>query len=213
MKRIVCFGDSLTFGYDPKTAMRFQENDRYPCILNKLLGSEYQVIEEGQCGRTIAVDDFSEGEKNGIKYIIPCIESHKPLDLLIIMLGSNDIKDKFNYSTSDIASELELMLEKIQAYNMFHLDNKMKVLVIAPPIVSEGVKKSWFSDSYTFESCNKKTKELYNYYKMACNKYNCYAMDSNLYIETSKYDGIHIDEENQNKLGVAIYNKILELGI
>ena len=61
----------------------------------RILGDVYRVIEEGQNGRTIATDDFAEGEKNGIKYVIPCVESHKPLDLMIIMLGANDLKMKF----------------------------------------------------------------------------------------------------------------------
>ena len=66
MKRILCFGDSLTWGYDPANRVRFDEDSRWPCVMEKILGDGYKVIEEGQNGRTIATEDPAEGEKNGI---------------------------------------------------------------------------------------------------------------------------------------------------
>ena len=77
------------------------------------LGDDYKVIEEGQNGRTIATEDPAEGEKNGLSYIGACLESHTPLDYVIIMLGSNDCKRKFSYSSMDIAGEMQIMLEKV----------------------------------------------------------------------------------------------------
>ena len=110
--RIVCFGDSNTWGYNPHTATRYPEDVRWTGLLQEMLGNDYKVIEEGQNGRTIATDDPCEGERNGIKVIVPCIESQKPFDLLILMLGTNDLKGKFRYCASDIAGEMEQMLEK-----------------------------------------------------------------------------------------------------
>ena len=115
-KRILCFGDSLTWGYDPDTRTRFPSPSRWPMVLQELLGENWTVIEEGQSGRTIATEDPAEGEKNGLKYIGPCLESHTPLDLVILMLGSNDCKRKFSYSSMDIAGEMQILLEKILAY-------------------------------------------------------------------------------------------------
>ena len=103
MKRILCFGDSLTWGFDPATRTRFDEDSRWPCVMQQALGGDYKVIEEGQNGRTIATEDPAEGEKNGLKYLGPCLESHTPLDYVIVMLGSNDCKRKFAYSSMDIA--------------------------------------------------------------------------------------------------------------
>ena len=110
--RIVCFGDSNTWGYNPKNATRYPEEVRWTGILEEMLGNEYKIIEEGQNGRTIATDDPCEGERNGIKVIVPCIESQKPFDLLILMLGTNDLKSKFHYTASDVAGEMQQMLEK-----------------------------------------------------------------------------------------------------
>ena len=103
--RILCFGDSLTWGFDPAEKIRMSDENRYTAVLQKLLGDEYLVIEEGQNGRTIATDDPAEGEKNGLKYILPCMETHNPIDLITIMLGTNDLKKKFGYSSMDIAGE------------------------------------------------------------------------------------------------------------
>ena len=138
-KRILCFGDSLTWGYDPVTCERFDEETRWPCVLQDELGPEYAVIEEGQNGRTIATDDPTKGFKNGIDYVIPCVESHKPLELMIIMLGTNDIKTKFGYTAGDIADEMKLFLERVLSYNHFRLGDRMKVLLVSPPLIGEGM--------------------------------------------------------------------------
>ena len=92
--RILCFGDSLTWGDDP-ACVGHRLSHRWPVSLQDTLGPGYVIIEEGQCGRNIATDDPAEGEKNGMKYILPCLESHSPLDLVIIMLGTNDTKERF----------------------------------------------------------------------------------------------------------------------
>ena len=92
-KRIVCFGDSNTWGYDPVTRLRYDADTRWPMRMQKILGDGYQVIEEGQNGRTIACEDPWEwGTKKGMDYVLPMVESQNPFDLLIIMLGSNDLK-------------------------------------------------------------------------------------------------------------------------
>ena len=155
MKRILCFGDSLTWGYDPDRRVRFLEDSRWPQVMQRCLGEEYTIIEEGQNGRTIATDDPAEGEKNGLKYIGPCLESHTPLDLVIIMLGSNDCKRKFAYSSMDIAGEMQIFLEKVISYNRFRCQDHYKVLLMAPPYISESIKTSWLGDCFGYENGRK----------------------------------------------------------
>ncbi len=100
-KHIVCFGDSNTHGYcaDPKDtethADRFSENERWTCLLQKALGDEYYVIEEGLSGRTTVFDDALHEKMSGLDSIYSCLMSHEPVDLLIIMLGTNDCKERF----------------------------------------------------------------------------------------------------------------------
>ena len=207
-KRIVCFGDSLTWGYDPDNRVRFSEDIRWPQVLQKNLGEEYTVIEEGQNGRTIATDDPAEGEKNGLKYIGPCMESHTPFDLLIIMLGSNDCKRKFAYSAMDIAGEMQIMLEKVQSYNRFRCRDAFKVLLVSPPTVSDAIRDSWMGDSFGYENAAKVSGELATWYKTLAEMYDCDYLDASKYVRVSDTDGIHLDAENQKKLGKVIAEHI-----
>ena len=147
-KRIVCFGDSNTWGYDPGTAERFPEDVRWTGLLAQALGENYWVIEEGQNGRTIATDDPCEGEKNGMRSLVPCIESQKPFDLLIIMLGTNDLKRKFQYCAMDVAGEMELMAEKITNYLRFHMKGNPQVLLISPVHIGENITRSRLGDLF-----------------------------------------------------------------
>lgn len=100
MKNILCYGDSNTWGYDAETKNRFPPDVRWTGILKRTLGEGYHVIEEGLNGRTTVWDDPIEGYKNGREYLIPCLESHRPLDLVIIMLGTNNLKKRFSLTFS-----------------------------------------------------------------------------------------------------------------
>ncbi len=208
-KHIVCFGDSLTWGYDPDKRVRFAEDSRWPQVMQKELGDGYAVIEEGQNGRTIATDDPAEGEKNGLKYIGPCMESHTPFDLLIIMLGCNDCKRKFAYSSMDIAGEMQIMLEKVQSYNRFRCRDSFNVLLVSPPTVSEAIRDSWLGDSFGYENAVKVSKELAEWYKTLAEMYNCDYLDAAQYVKVSDTDGVHLDTENQRKLGKVIAERII----
>ena len=105
MKHILCYGDSNTHGYIPGGG-RYDDDTRYTGILAKLLGSDYRIIEEGLNSRTSSFDDPFEPYKNGMDCLVPCLDSHKPLDLTILMLGSNDMKIYFSPSVEKIAGSL-----------------------------------------------------------------------------------------------------------
>ena len=108
MKTIVCFGDSNTYGRDPVTRGRLDKKTRWPGVLQNTLGEEYEVIEEGLNGRTTVWDDPVRGgpKRNGSLYLLPCLESHTPIDLLVIMLGTNDLKARFSVTPYDIAESM-----------------------------------------------------------------------------------------------------------
>ena len=210
-KRIVCFGDSLTWGYDPDHRVRFEDEDRWTQVLQKEMGDDYAVIEEGQNGRTIATDDPAEGEKNGLAYIGPCMESQSPFALLIIMLGCNDCKRKFAYSAMDIAGEMQIMLEKVQAYNRFRCKDAFKVLLVAPPVVAESIKDSWLGDSFGYENARKVSLELAGWYQQLADMYGCAYLDAAQYVQVSDSDGVHLDAENQRKLGQVIAETVKKI--
>lgn len=209
-KRILCFGDSLTWGYDPETHVRFPEENRWTMVLQNILGDAYTVIEEGQNGRTIATDDPSEGEKNGLKYIGPCLESQRPLDLVIIMLGSNDFKRKFAYSSMDIAGEMQIFLEKVITYNHFRCRDEFQILLVSPPHVGESIRTSWLGDCFGYENARKLSLEMSAWYQKLADMYHCRFLDAAEYVTASEIDGCHLDAENQRKFGKVIADYILE---
>ncbi len=97
--RILCFGDSHVWGYIPNTNHeRFSDKERFPKLLQKSLGSNYEIIEEGLNSRTLVSEDKRPNKegRNGNIYLIPCLDSHDPLDLVILMLGTNELKHEFN---------------------------------------------------------------------------------------------------------------------
>ena len=105
MKHILCYGDSNTHGYIPGGG-RYDDDTRYTGILAKLLGSDYRIIEEGLNSRTSSFDDPFEPYKNGMDCLVPCLDSHKPLELTILMLGSNDMKVYFSPSAEKIGIDI-----------------------------------------------------------------------------------------------------------
>lgn len=211
IKRVLCFGDSLTWGFDPVNRIRLPKEDRWPGVLQALLGDEYEIIEEGQCGRTIATDDPAEGEKNGLKYILPCMESHTPFDLLIIMLGSNDLKRKYSYSAMDVAGEMRLFLEKVLSYIYFRTDRTAKILLVSPPHIGEKITESWLGDAFGYENARKVSQELAGWYVQLAELFHTQFLNAADYVQVSDADSCHMDAENQRKLGQVIAELVQKL--
>ena len=211
--RILCFGDSLTWGFDPVTRTRLPEGVRWPGVLQGLLGPGYRVIEEAQSGRTIATEDPAEGEKNGLRYVIPCIESQSPVDLMIVMLGGNDLKRKFSYAAIDIAGEMQIFLEKVQAHNRFRMEDRMKLLLISPPRIGEGAEDPWLEDLFDFERARRVSGELAGWYAQLAELYGCLYLDGAQIVKASAVDGVHLDPSGHEGLAQAVYEKLKKEGI
>ena len=120
MKRhVICLGDSNTHGYcgaqegETLCGGRFSEAERWPCLLQRALGEEYLVIEEGLCGRTTVFPDPLEPGLDAISYLRPCLLSHAPVSLLILMLGTNDTKEHFGLSAEEIARGMERLARQV----------------------------------------------------------------------------------------------------
>ena len=133
MKTIVCYGDSNTWGYDPVSQDRLSITQRWTGVLAQELGAGYRVIEEGLGGRTTVWDDPIEGYKNGKGYLIPCLETHKPIDLIIIMLGTNDLKKRFSVSAYDIANGAGVLVDVVQKSASGPRGAVPQILLMAPP--------------------------------------------------------------------------------
>jgi lysophospholipase L1-like esterase len=199
MKTIVCFGDSNTWGADPAGGPRFSMDERWPGILRKELGEDYWIVEEGLCGRTTVWDDPIEGNKNGKQYLIPCIESQMPVDLVIIMLGTNDLKKRFSLSALDIANGAGVLVNMVKGSIAGPDWKGPKVLLIAPPPIME---VGPFSEM--FEGGAEKSLKFSRHYKNVAEYSNCAFLDASTVIKSSDLDGIHFGTGEHLKLGRAV---------
>jgi lysophospholipase L1-like esterase len=199
MKRILCFGDSNTWGYDPAAKDRFDKDVRWTGVFSSSLGSGYEVIEEGLNGRTTVWEDPIEGYKNGYSYLIPCLETHRPLDLVIIMLGTNDLKKRFNVSAFDIAQSVGVLVNVVLHSAAGRNGSAPQVLLIAPPSVAT---LTGFAEM--FEGAEPKSLKLGAYYHQVALELGCAFLYAGEIIRSSEVDGIHFDAEEHAKLGKAI---------
>src|SRR6185436_322359 len=196
MKRILCYGDSNTWGYNPVTQDRFSKQERWTGSLSQALGSDYDVIEEGLNGRTTVWDDPIEGYKNGREYLIPCLETHKPLDLVIIFLGVNDLKKRFSLSAYDIAEGARVLAQIVQKSNTGIMNGAPQILLIAPPPVG---KLTAFAEM--FEGAEPKSQKFADHYSRVAAEMRCPFLDASTIITSSDLDGIHFEQSEHAKLG------------
>jgi lysophospholipase L1-like esterase len=201
MKTIVCFGDSNTWGYDPETQDRFDRDTRWTGVLRQSLGADYSIVEEGLNGRTTVWDDPIEGYKNGQKYLIPCIETHRPFDLITIMLGNNDLKKRFSLSAFDIAAGAGVLVDIAMKSAAGPARSAPKVLLIcAPPVAPVAVTR--FAEM--FEGAEEKSKRLAGHYQRVAEEKGCYYLDAGQHIVSSPIDAIHFERSEHQKLGRAV---------
>lgn len=200
-KTIVCFGDSNTHGYDSATGGRFDESSRYPCLLEKFLGSGYLVREEGLSGRTTVFDDPLFEGLNGLSFIYPCLMTHEPVDLLIIMLGTNDTKERFRCNAENIAKGLERLTKKALSATESFRGGKAKILLIAPPPIGQGYEATFVANEMG-NDCAEKSRELAFYYEQTAELTGCYFLDAGKIpgIKMHPNDYMHLEKDSHRLL-------------
>ena len=215
-KHIVCLGDSNTHGYcaDPADCadggIRFNESERWTRLLQKHLGEEYLVIEEGLSGRTTCFEDPLHEGLSALNYIYPCLKSHEFVDLLIIMLGTNDTKDRFASSAACIGIGMSRLVKKAQATECWG-DKKPNILVVAPPPIGEGMLTSAVADTMG-TGCVEKSRQLAHYYEEQCKLIGAHFLDAGkLGCEFNKVDFMHLTKKDHSTLASALAALVPEL--
>jgi lysophospholipase L1-like esterase len=200
MKRILCFGDSNTWGKDSENDGRFPKNVRWTGILAEHLGKDFEIIEEGLIGRTTVLDDPIDGEhKNGRKYLVPCLASHAPLDLVIIMLGTSDLKKRFSLTALDITKGIEILIEEIQrSFSGPYLETSPEILILSPPPLGEGASIERYQDA------KEKEELLSGYYQALAEKKGCAFLETKKYIHEMGRDHLHLTPAGHKKLAIAV---------
>lgn len=209
-KHIVCFGDSNTHGYcaDPRDCAdggdRFNEDERWPCLLQKALGNDYHVIEEGLSGRTTVFDDPLHECMSGLDSIYSCLMSHEPVDLLIIMLGTNDTKERFYASPACIGiglARLALKAETVPAWRSIP-----NILIVAPPCIGSG-----HDDPAMGKSCHETSLGIAEEYKKQCRMHGWSFFDAEGIAEFNELDYMHLSRLGHAQLAGALAALVPEL--
>lgn len=208
MKTILCFGDSNTWGCAPIASpaglVRYGPDVRWGSILRAALGDGYWVVEEGLNGRTTVWSDPVEGEyKNGKSYLTACLESHAPIDLVAIMLGTNDLKHRFGLSAWDIAACAGVLVQIVQGSAFGPGGSAPHVLLICPPPVG---RLTGFAEM--FAGAVEKSRQLAPFYRAVAAECGCDFLDAGEHIVSSDGDGIHFEPDQQQKLGRVTAEKV-----
>jgi lysophospholipase L1-like esterase len=211
MKNILCYGDSNTWGYDAETKDRFPMHVRWTGILQQRLGEAYHVIEEGLNGRTTVWDDPIMGYKNGKEYLIPCLETHRPLDLVIIMLGTNDLKSIYSHSAYDIASGAGVLADIVLKSDAGYEGKAPKVLLISPALVGGNINQTWLAEMFRHERSVNTSKDFAKFYKQFADEHGCYFLDAAAIVNPSPIDAIHLAAGEHRKLGETLAEKIKQM--
>lgn len=202
MKSVLCYGDSLTWGYNAAGPSRHALEDRWPSVLQAALGDEVRVIAEGLNGRTTAFDDHSAPEdRNGARVLPTLLGTHSPLDLIIIMLGSNDMKP-WVHGNPLAAKHGMGRLVKIVRGHAYPLEAEApEILLVSPPPIrsTENVE---FAQMFAGGDCA--SRKLADLYSALADDAGCGFFDAGSVAETTPLDGVHLDAANTRKIGEAL---------
>ncbi|MEK6293897.1 MAG: SGNH/GDSL hydrolase family protein [Paraburkholderia tropica] len=203
-RTLLCYGDSNTHGTKPLNLPgvleRFAPADRWPGVLAETLGSGWKIVEEGLPARTTVHDDPIEGRhKNGLAYLRPCLESQLPVDVVVLMLGTNDLKTRFSVTPADIAHSVDVLLETLVACRAGLGGATPHVLLMSPvPIDEVGFLGAIFTGGAA------KSRLLAPLYERVAVKHGSAFLDAGEVATVSATDGIHYEADQHHKLGRAV---------
>ena len=203
---ILCFGDSNTYGYKPDGTGRFDENTRWTQILQKKLGSGYRIIEEGLCGRTTVFQDELREGRRGLDLIGVTVEMQNPLDLMILMLGTNDCKTRYGASAAVIARGLEQVICKARKSSSRPFD----ILVVSPIHLGKGVGEPDFDPEFN-DSSEAVSRNLAAEYRKVALQNHAVFLNAADFASPSTTDREHLNEAGHAALAEAIYSKVLSM--
>ncbi|MBR6099338.1 hypothetical protein IKP85_06295 [bacterium] len=203
MKKILCYGDSNTYGYNPVDGSRFDDKTRWTALLRNNLGSGYEVTEEGGCDRTGFVDNDKGFMFSSQRHFPKTIAKMKNVDVLILAIGTNDLQFKYDISFSQVENGLEKLIVYARNY-------AGKIVLIPPVILSDNVLKGCFN--YQFDETSiSKSKKVGKIYSKLSKVYGLKLFDFNKFTEPSVTDGLHYDENGHKIIAEKLTNFLIEL--
>ena len=206
-KTILCFGDSNTWGYVPGTGRRYPIDVCWTGLIQESLGSGYRIIDEGLSGRYTVWDEPFRPGRNGASLLQPILESHRPLDWVVLMLGTNDVLHFKDNTAFDAARGASLLIDIVRRTQTGLNDHAPPVLLIAPPLITE------LSDNLLLK-CHgnpSNSNDFGKHYRNIAAEKQCEFLDAADVCKPSPIDGVHLDEEGHRLLAESIAVKLKEL--
>ena len=209
VKTVLCYGDSLTWGYNAAGPSRHALADRWPSVLQAELGPRAHVVAEGLNGRTTAFDDHLAGaDRNGARILPTILTSHGPLDLIVIMLGSNDMKPWIHGNPVAAKQGMERLVDIVRGHD-HPLDKPApKILLVSPPVVSRTANADF---KEMFAGGDEASRRLAPLYSALAAQTGCGFFDAGGVAETTPLDGVHLDAENTRKIGLALAPSVRDM--
>lgn len=208
-KHIVCYGDSNTHGYCAVTGGRFDEEERWTCLLKKYLGDDFLVLEEGLSGRTTCFEDPVHEGLSGLNHLHPCLMTHEPVDLLIIMLGTNDTKERFGVAPASIALGLKRLIAKAKSTECWR-DGIPNILVVTPQNIGREYSRTPCAATMG-RGCAEKSEGLAKEYEAIAQSTGCHYLDANALLTAgpNDIDFMHLTEEGHGQLAAGLASFLL----
>lgn len=203
--RILCYGDSNTWGADPFEDRRFGPSERWTGILQSRLGTEFEIIEEGLCGRTFKAIEPEKEYRSGITHLTAILHTHSPINYVIVMLGTNDLKSTFQLSSQTIAHHLEETVRLIQESGTGPSESEPEILIVCPAPV---LNPESIDLDHRLEHAPKQSLELHGLFQAVAKRMSCSYLNAGDFISLEKTDGYHLDITHHTALAHKIADHI-----
>jgi lysophospholipase L1-like esterase len=199
VRTILCFGDSNTWGYDPGSdGARFPRDVRWPVRLAAALGAGYEVVAEGLNGRTATLDSPVAEGRNGLTYLLPCLHSHAPVDLVVIYLGTNDLGDRYSLPAPDVAGAVGRLVRVVQTSESGPAGTAPQVLAVCPPPFAR------LDPEGSFAHSAEKSHKVGRHFAEMTAVLGCELLDLDGVASYSDLDGIHLDADGHAAVAAAV---------
>ncbi len=200
MRTVLCYGDSNTWGYVPGSGARHPPEVRWPGVLQARLGAGWRVIEEGLNGRTTVWEEPFRAGRNGRALLVPLLESHAPLDVLVLFLGTNDLKRYYGADAADAARGAGVLVDLARASGCGPGGRAPAVLLVSPPRIGPLSAEM----ALQLAGAERRSERFSEHYRAEAAARDCPLLDAAEYVEPSPADGVHLDAEAHARLGAAI---------
>ena len=208
MKTVLFYGDSNTWGFDPKTRERYPFEERWTTICAEKLGLGFQCVASGMNGRTTVFDDPLKACRNGVEGLDYALQTHKPIDIFVLMLGTNDLK----YTDANGSAEgMERLLKNLTTANQRYplsspiFPEDVRILLVSPVLLHTNITEVGSHDAV------KESEKIAGLYQALAEKYKTEFLDASAVTDPSTFDGVHLGRDGHRKLGLKIAEKLLSI--